>query len=292
MQYIEKSDILFIINPKAGTSKIDSIINLLIENDLQYFLTNNLLELDKLMSKEISNFKVFVAVGGDGTVNSLSKYLINQNQKALAVLPTGSGNGFAFELGFDIKLENLLKQILTGKLIEIDVLTINDKSFINVAGIGLDADVALRFQKTKRGFLNYIISTFISYIKFKPFKATIYINGIEITDTFKMISIANTRQFGNNAFISPNSKPYDGKYEIVTIKSIPLIQSIPFIYRLFKGNLVNSKYVNFITCHQKIIIKADCYKYHFDGDPLLSDGVYKVDINKMCLKVVKTAYDK
>lgn len=287
MQYIEKSDILFIINPKAGTSKIDSIIKSLIKNDVKYVLTNSLLEFDKLMNKEISNFKVFVAVGGDGTVNSLAKYLINQNQKALAVLPTGSGNGFAYELGFDIKLENLLKQILTGKIIEIDVLTINDKSFINVAGIGLDADVALRFQKTKRGFLNYIISTFISFIKFKPFKATIYNNGIEISDTFKMISIANTRQFGNNAFISPNSKPYDGKYEIVTIKPISLIYSIPFVYRLFKGNLVNSKFVNFITCNQRIIIKTDCSKYHFDGDPLLSNGVYEVDIKIMCLNVVK-----
>ena len=289
MQTIEKSEILFIINAKTGTSKTSSIIQTLNNKGLFYRITRNLIELENVMSEEIDNFKVFVAVGGDGTVNSLAKFLINKKHKTLAVLPIGSGNGFAYDLGFHHDIERLIQYISEGNIHEIDVLSINDIDFINVAGIGLDAEVAHRFHKNKRrGSFNYIISAFISYMKFKPFRATIINEDFEISDTFLMISIANTRQWGINAYISPCSVPYDGQYEIALVKPFSFFNAIPLIYKLFKGSLEASKYVRYITCKGGSTINTDYKKYHIDGDPMLSQGAYEMKIKKKLLNVINT----
>jgi YegS/Rv2252/BmrU family lipid kinase len=240
------------------------------------------------MDNEFCNYKVFVAVGGDGTVNSLINYLINHNDKALAIIPIGSGNGFANELGFKYDIDNLIKQIAIGKTIDIDVLKINKNCFINLAGIGLDAEIAHNFQKSgERGFISYIFSTIRTYFLFKPFKANITGNDININGTFQMISIANTRQFGNNAFISPTSKPYDRQFEIVMLKNIPLYLIPQFIFRLFKGTLKNSNYINYLSSQSPVSIKTTSHKFHIDGDPLTSDGNYEISIIEKCLRIIK-----
>ena len=72
--------------------------------------------------------------GGDGTVNSLASELIDSG-KILGVLPLGSGNGFAREMGFKKNIRSLAKDIRRKESFEIDVLFINDTPSINVSGI-------------------------------------------------------------------------------------------------------------------------------------------------------------
>ena len=290
MQNIEKSEILFIINPKAGPKRIDRIIKSIKTNGFHFRITRDLEELEQVMSQELDNHTVFVAVGGDGTVNSLARHLTNKNEKFLAVLPTGSGNGFAKELGFISNLKNLVQHIGKSGKREVDVLTINDKEFINMAGVGLDAETAHRFHKfSKRGLFFYILSAIISYFKLRPFNATILHGDLEISGRFKMITIANTRRFGSNAFISPSSSPFDGQYEIVVLKPFSIFWVLPIVYRLFTGKLDNSRHINYYLCNNTSTIHADCNKFHSDGDPLFSDGKYEIRINKGFLNVIETS---
>lgn len=290
MQQIDKSEIIFIINPKAGPKNINRIIKSIKTNGFHFRITRDLEELDQVMSMELENHSVFVAVGGDGTVNSLARYLTNKNQKYLAVLPTGSGNGFAKELGFIANLKNLIQHIGKSVKKEVDVLTINGKEFINMAGIGLDAEIAHLFHKFgKRGMFFYILSTIISYFKFKPFSATILHGDRVISGNFKMITIANTRRFGSTAFISPYSNPFDGQYEIVAFKPFSIFWVIPLVYRLFTGKLDNSRHISYYPCNDTATINADCNKFHSDGDPLFSDGKYEVKILHGNLNVIETS---
>ena len=290
MQHIDKSEILFVINPNSGRKNINFILKSIrkIDSEIKYIITDSLGQLQEVMDNEFCNYKVFVAVGGDGTVNSLINYLINHNDKSLAIIPIGSGNGFANELGFKFDVDNLIKQISTGETIDIDVLRINKHCFINLAGIGLDAEIAHNFQKSgERGFISYIFCTIRSYFSFKPIKANITGNGIDINGTYQMISIANTRQFGNNALISPTSKPYDRQFEIVMLKTIPIYLIPQFVYRLFKGNLKNSEYINYLSSKDPVSIKTNSNRFHIDGDPFVSDGNYEISVIEKCLRIIK-----
>jgi diacylglycerol kinase (ATP) len=295
MPVFNKSDILFIINSNAGKMNVKNILLSfkIYGNDLRYVITSNLDSLNKLMDDEFDNYKVFVAVGGDGTVNSLAKFLIGKKDKVLGVLPLGSGNGFAKELGFRTNLWKLVREIKRGETIDIDVLELNGNSFVNVAGIGLDAEIAHDFQhKLKRGFISYIFSSINSYFSYKTIEASIKSHSVDVEGTYQMISFCNTRQFGNNALISPKSTPYDGKFEIVTVKKIPFILALPFVFKLFQGLLRNSHYLRYYSCEDSISVNTNCKKYHIDGDPLICDGNYNISINKNCLRVIKTGFIK
>jgi len=115
------------------------------KDELDYTTFEDLNEFRVFMKKNLDNYDIFVAVGGDGTVNSLASELKGTG-KILGVLPIGSGNGFAREMGFRKDIESLIECIRKKNPIDIDVLNINQRLCINVAGIGLDSFVAHDFQ--------------------------------------------------------------------------------------------------------------------------------------------------
>lgn len=292
MLSINKSEILFIINPNSGKKKTDKIIKQILNVDpnISFIVTNEKKELEKVFNNDIDKYKVFVAVGGDGTVNEIAKYLYFKKDKVLAVVPNGSGNGFANELYFNNNIKSLINDIINGEILNIDILEVNNNKCINVAGIGFDSFVAHNFQKSKnRGLKNYIYSTIQSFFQFKPFTALLTSSNFEIRDKFQMITIANTRQFGNNAIISPKSKPNDGEFEVVLVKVLPLYYYPIFVIRLFRGNLKESKYIKFLNVSDCLSITSDFKKYHVDGEPHLTEGLLNIKICKHSVKVIKTS---
>lgn len=84
---------------------------------------------------------VVIAAGGDGTINAVVKGLAG-SKSALAILPTGTMNVFARELGlpFD-SLSKCLDVIERGFVREIDLFEANKAPFVQMAGVGFDAKV-------------------------------------------------------------------------------------------------------------------------------------------------------
>jgi diacylglycerol kinase family enzyme len=80
--------------------------------------------------------KMVVAGGGDGTVNSAVNGLA-QTDAALAVLPLGTLNHFAKDLGIPLALEEALATALEGEVRRVDVGEVNGRLFVNNSSIGL-----------------------------------------------------------------------------------------------------------------------------------------------------------
>lgn len=286
---VSSNDILFIINPNSGKKNPQKTLSTLQKeiNPLHYILAPNIAALDTYLQQNAHLFKAFVAVGGDGTIQSLLPYLQNTN-KILAVLPNGSGNGFAREMGFSKEISKLMQAFERGETISTDQLMINKNVCINVSGIGFDSNIAHGFNQQKvRGLLTYIRISFLSFFTFKPFEAKIEINQEVISDTYFMITIANTRQFGNNAIISPQSNPTDGKYELVLVKPMPMLNGLAFVWRMFNGNLKPSKYVDYKQVSQSTLIHTSFPKIHVDGDPFSVNGEINITINPRTYQVLK-----
>jgi YegS/Rv2252/BmrU family lipid kinase len=288
---IDKSEILFIINPASGQRNPEKIIAK-IKNDcpgIRYIVTRNKEELDSVFTLNPEEFKVFVAVGGDGTANEIARYLQNNKEKILAIYPNGSGNGFANELGFVKNFSSLLDDILRGETIDIDVLDVNGHPCINMMGLGFDSFVAHSFQQSSRGLKNYILSTLKSVFWFKPFEATITTaSGNELNGKFIMVSVANTRQYGNHAIASPTSLPNDGVFETILVRPFPVYLFPVFVWKMFTAKLKDSKYIRYIRETKAAIIVSDYQKYHIDGEPFLGSGKMSVSICKNSLRVIRT----
>ena len=292
MPALENKDILFIINPNSGSNGVSILIKKIqaIDSDISIITTYTLADLEETFNLNIEKFKIFIVVGGDGTVNQTVPYLVNRSDKILGVFPTGSGNGFSNELGFTKNLQSLLSDVRRGESINVDILSVNNKNCINVAGIGFDSHVAHQFQTSKgRGLKNYILTAIKSIFVYKPFIAAVKIDDIVVQGRFYMISVANVKQFGNNAIISPSSKPYDGIFEVVLIKPFPFYFYPVFISRLFLGNLKNSKYISFLKAEKYVDIESDFKKYHIDGEPQFFEKNLRIEMLENKLRVLKTA---
>jgi diacylglycerol kinase (ATP) len=283
---------LFVLNPSSGVPPINFIISKDLEhrkNELSCYKSLTKEDTGLLIKQNFNKYDVFVAAGGDGTVHTVAAELVGSN-KILGVLPLGSGNGFAKEFGFKMNVRSLLSDIKKADSMNIDVIEINDNLCLNVAGIGLDSFVAHSFNNLKlRGFLPYIWLTFKTFLLLRPFHVTIKCDGEEIiSEKLFVLTIANTRQFGNNAFIAPEARPNDGIIDIVLIKPFPKILGSLFIIRLFTKRINKSKYVRHIKTDKEIVIETDETRFHIDGEPVDIYGKVVIRIKREALKVLKT----
>jgi diacylglycerol kinase (ATP) len=257
----------FIINPFSAKKNYQPFLNELkkkVDNPL-YYVSESISGTDEFIQKHFDEVDVFVAIGGDGTISTVARNLIN-TEKILAIFPAGSGNGFSNETKFNKNLDELLEKIKAKKSRKIDTFTVNERLSINVSGTGFDGKVVKEFEKTDRGFKNYIKVSVKTFFNYKPIKVEFVSEGYQqYNGRYLMMNIANTRQFGNNAYIAPNASKSDGLVDIVLVKKFPLTYSALFAFRMFTKRLKDDDYVTYLPVSE-IEFKVNTTNWHLDGE--------------------------
>jgi YegS/Rv2252/BmrU family lipid kinase len=95
--------------------------------------------------------KLFIAAGGDGTVHHVVQ-AVAQTEAALAVIPTGTYNHFARDLGIPLDWREALEVALNGDVRQIDSARINDRFFINNVSLGLYPEMVARREERGRDY--------------------------------------------------------------------------------------------------------------------------------------------
>jgi YegS/Rv2252/BmrU family lipid kinase len=267
--------IFLIINKFAGRNKNPEKVAGFIVSELQ----NRSCEVDfsftgyrghatKLAGEAYSEkYDIIVAVGGDGTVNEVACGL-SGTDAVMGIIPTGSGNGLARELGISMKIRESTRNIVSGKPVKIDVCQINNQTFLCTAGIGFDATIADKMSRAKtRGFLQYVKLTVLESLSFQPFQIKMWMDGKNVEQKVFIVTFANARQFGNNAFIAPQAIIHDGFIEVVVIRPFSKIWLPVFGIALFAGFIPKLPFVKNYRVKQVELENADTRFYHFDGEP-------------------------
>lgn len=288
----EKERVCFIINPISGVGR-----QRLLQKWVPKLLDKKRYEFKLVVTKspghatELANqakeegYSKIVVSGGDGSVNEAARALKGTNVP-LCIIPTGSGNGLARDLKIPLKTAKAINILNTGKIQKIDVGTANDRIFVNVAGTGFDAYIADKFAKYgKRGFWSYVKVTLANFRKYKSHKVRIEVEGKILDRTIFSVTIANSRQFGNDAFIAPQAKPDDGFLELVIVNEFPKFLMPWLILRMFMGNLQHSKYYESYRCKDLTLFNSPGVPSHLDGDPYYLDNAIKFGIQKQSLSV-------
>ncbi|KAF0234564.1 MAG: hypothetical protein FD181_3662 [Prolixibacteraceae bacterium] len=269
------SKIFLVINKFAGYRKkyslaVYKVVSVLQENgcEVEYSYTNHPGHATELAFTAASKgFELVVAVGGDGTVNEVAQGLIG-TATPLGIVPMGSGNGLARDLGIPMNIKKSARLLVEGNLKLIDVCRINSQRFLCTAGIGFDALVADKMAKAPtRGFLRYIQITLKESIAFKPFKIKMKVNGLWIEKPVFLATFANARQFGNNAFIAPKADISDGLMDVVVVRPFPKIWLPVFGIVLFLGIIPKLPVVEYHKAKQVELQLAETPFFHFDGEP-------------------------
>lgn len=276
----------FILNPNAGTNSLqkrERIVKSLngIPNS-KVWQTERVKHASELTEIAISEGATkVIAIGGDGTINEVASALLYSNIP-LGIIPMGSGNGLARHLQIPLQFDKALHKALNGTIISIDAGMWNERPFFCTAGIGFDAQVAAHFAKRgKRGFLNYLYSTLVSLYQYQA---------IAIKDKGQVFSftVANANQFGNNAYISPESDLQDGLLETILIKPGRILALANLGISLFRKNLPLHPLVSVSSVHTLQIEASEGLPYHLDGESLtLTSNRIEIAILPSALLVVK-----
>lgn len=232
------------------------------------------------------NYDVIVAVGGDGTVNEVSKAIINTNV-VLGIIPFGSGNGLARSLKVPLNAAKAIQVLNTIKIDIIDSAKLNEHYFFNVAGSGFDAHISQCFANNKiRGFVGYVKTTFQELRKYIPQEYSLTLDGVIYTRKAFIVSIANSSQYGNDAHIAPRADVKDGWLDVVIVKPMAWYM-IPLVaLRMFNKTAESSKYVEMFQAKVILIKREIEAAIHLDGEPRMEQKDMMIEILPLSLKVI------
>jgi len=289
----EQKKILFVINPISGGKKKTAFNKQVLETlDLQLFNPtfkqtngpNHAYELGLMAIEE--GYDAVVAVGGDGTINELGSALAHSNIP-LGIIPEGSGNGLALYLGIPMNESAAIRRINRFETFEVDSGIINGRSFFNIAGLGFDATVSDRFANaTMRGPIGYLRSIVNVLSNYKPCKYQLTIDGKAYTREAFMISVANSPQYGNNAYIAPNASVNDGWLDVCIVHKFPLYILPMMVFHLFNKSAHQSEYVEIIRGKNITIDRDDNGPVHVDGEPFTIEGALEIVVKPKSLKII------
>ncbi|MFA5326827.1 MAG: diacylglycerol kinase family protein [Prolixibacteraceae bacterium] len=274
MNQAKEKKIFLIINKfaghKVGERAVDVVVPFLIKNKciVEYSFTNHPGHATELAQKASANeFDLIVAVGGDGTVNEVAQGLVG-TKSIMGIIPMGSGNGLARELGISMNIRKSARALLEGNTLELDVCRLNNQRFLCTSGIGFDARIAYLMGKAStRGFMKYVQLVLQESIAYKPVDVRMKIDGVVVDRSVFLITFANASQFGNNAFIAPGASMTDGLIDVVIVKKFNKLWMPVFAVSLFSKLIPKLPFVETFKAKQIELELADTPVFHFDGDP-------------------------
>lgn len=288
-----KSSYYFIINPISGKGKgkklIPSIEAYFHKKGISFsvHVTNTAGEARKVALQAVQNkYKIIVAVGGDGTVNEIAGQVAG-TECILGVIPIGSGNGLAREMGIPLDTRSALRNLVHGQIKKIDTGTCNGHFFACTAGIGFDAQMAHSFLHLKnRGLAGYIKTFLKDFFSYQSTNYHLQFNHQKLDSEAFLITIANSKQWGNEFYISPLSKTNDGIFEVCILRKFPFILFPILLFRILNKTIHKSKYVTILhASHLTISNTQDSY-FHTDGEVFKAENNFQILLNPLNLNII------
>lgn len=220
--------ITYIMNPKAGASSSKWTGRLfeqyLVKKgfEVRANLTASLEHACELATDAAVDYHcaLVVVVGGDGTVREVAHGL-EGSDKPLLIVPCGTENLLANELGFDEKIETIIRTFEAEHIRYLDLGSANGKCFTSIAGFGFDGEVVKRVSRQRKGHIDYfdyfwpIWRTFWDY-KFEAMR--VQVDGEEIFDGRGLVFVGNISRYAVGLEILHHADFSDGLLDVCIYK--------------------------------------------------------------------------
>lgn len=266
------SPILFVINPTSGVGQEDyeKLIReaYLAKKDKEpeLYMLGESIDQQKL-KKTISDSKAnrVVAVGGDGTIKLVAECII-KTDRALGIIPAGSANGMAKELGIPLDFEGAFGLCMNGQPKKIHVVQIGKEICIHLADLGFNAYLVKEFEAlSSRGMFGYFRATFHALMRHRKMRIELTCKGENIQSYAAMVAIANATTYGSGLKINPNGRLDDKLFEVILVKDYSYFEILKVW--IGKGTFNPEKVEIFQTDSLKITSKHSEH-FQIDGEYL------------------------
>lgn len=221
------------------------------------------------LARGAEGFDAVIAAGGDGTVNEVLNGLAG-GDLPLGILPWGTGNVFAKEMGFPRGLRRCCRVIRRGLSARLDLGRCGERRFLMMAGAGIDAYALgrMRGKNWKRlfGVAGYAVGALLAFARYRDAEIEVrFPDGARLKGSYVLVS--NTRLYGGVFAFAPTAVPTDGLLDVFVFKGRSrwgllgfLVRRILLPGRLFRGGaLVKTASVE--------LRSAAAVPLQVDGDP-------------------------
>lgn len=215
--------ILVILNPAARGERAlrfqDKVRSVCVGAEIR--LTSQAGDARRMASEAAAEgFETIVAAGGDGTINEVVNGVAGTTAR-MGILPLGTVNVLAKEIGIPQgNLEAAWQVVLGGRTLDLDLPMANDQHFIQLAGVGLDAEVVRRTTsdlKKTLGPLSYIL-TLAQLAASKPPRVIVEVPGWTAREGC-FVLIGNGRLYGGPFPLFKRASLFDGLLDVVVFKN-------------------------------------------------------------------------
>ncbi len=181
--------------------------------------------------------EVVVAAGGDGTVNAALQALANKTA-VLGVLPMGTANAWAREMGIPSDLVAAADVLLAGEVARVDLGLANGRYFLNVASIGFDASVTRHLDpraKRRLGMLAYVVAAVAEGLQLRGEEVAITADGSTSRERMLMLVANNIRSYGGVLTMAPEAYADDGLLDVLVFKGHGLFAALRHVALVLLG---------------------------------------------------------
>ncbi|HHW32112.1 MAG TPA: diacylglycerol kinase family lipid kinase [Clostridiaceae bacterium] len=283
---------LFIINPVAGQGKP---LKLIPEIKKIFSSRNDTFKIEITerpghatdIAKEYTSQKKYrvYSIGGDGTLNEVLNGMVNSGS-SLAVIPAGSGNDFSRNLNLNIASKrysyDILNRTINGKEEPVDIVKINNRYFINISSVGLDAEVANTTNKLKRtgllrGSFAYLVGIFATLLKYNSHILRVTIDGQTFEKESLLLAIANGKFYGGGVQPAPDASINDGLLDVCFVKKMSVFKIVRLLPLYYKGKHGGLEEVTFFKGKKIEVCNNHEMALNIDGEiTMVKNAVYEI----------------
>jgi diacylglycerol kinase (ATP) len=195
-----------------------------------------------------AGFSPIIAAGGDGTIGEtvngmlLAAGSLERLSIPLGVIPLGSANDLAFNIGLPTDLNEAAKIIAGGKLKAIDLCKCNERYFINNSACGLEPYVTTKHERIHwiKGITRYLVAAVWAIMDKPEWVGKVVWDDGSYEGLLSFVSIGNGRRTGG-FFMTPHADPFDGKLTLAfgyRGTRLGLLTALPKAFNEDKGNYV------------------------------------------------------
>jgi YegS/Rv2252/BmrU family lipid kinase len=244
------------------------------------------------------NYDAVFASGGDGTIGQAASGLVG-SQTALGILPSGTANVLALELGLPVfswtrwwALEQNAQTLVDAPACAVDVGICNERPFLLWAGMGLDAmtihALEPRFRVEKFfSFPEYFSTTVWNASQWGGVRLRLWADEHEVEGNF-MLAVANNirRYMGGLAVLSPEAHMDDGEFDLWLLSGNNLADALLRAYDLWRGYHLSSDKAQRIP-FRTLRAEADVpFLVQADGEPMPETRQVNISIRPRALKLL------
>lgn len=297
--------LVFIINQASREGRRPELVQQAKRNlwgfDLDFRYPNSAEELvDVCRNLKGLPVKAVLMIGGDGTVNTALKGLIDWDHPPILPFPGGTANDLANEMGIYADWNQIQRLVATNQVFKIDTIEINNKPFATVGGVGIGAALTADMNRLRQkhalltkayDFLakeSYSLMAAFTIFKKDDYVRTLKIKSKDFSQTVRVSSmlVSNQPLLGGGLLVCPFSRNDDGMFEVSIISSTSKYR---LIENLLKGRMSRRGFPFDFRFQAKELeienIDDEAMTFFGDGDFLSRSKRCKISINPRSLKV-------